>query len=76
MCQKHQSQLAQSSLSYSTGFSILEQGWGTYPSFHIPSGLFCGPPGQQSQQFCKFSFVCWLLLGLVFGARLGDPFVC
>ena len=25
-------------------------------SFHFPSDLFCGPPGQQSQQFCRFSF--------------------
>ena len=37
-------------------FSILYQGRGTYPSFHFPSDLFCGPPGQQSRQFCRFSF--------------------
>ena len=63
LCQKHQSQLAQLSLSCSTAFSMLYQGRGTYPSFHTPSYLFCGPPGQQSRQFCKFSsffFFCWL----------------
>ena len=37
-------------------FLILWQGRGTYPSFHFPSDLFCGPPGQQSQQFYRFSF--------------------
>ena len=26
------------------------------PSFHILSISFCGQPGQQSPQFCKFSF--------------------
>ena len=31
---------------------------------------------QQSRQFFKFSFFCWLLLGLVFWPRLGDPSVC
>ena len=25
-------------------------------SFALSFGLFCGPPGQQSRQFCKFSF--------------------
>ena len=30
------------------------------------SVFFCGQPGQQSRQFCKFSFFCWL----------GDPCVC
>ena len=43
--------------------------------FHFPSDLFCGPPRQQSQQFCRFSFFCWLLLGLVFWPGLGDPFL-
>ena len=38
------------------------------------SVLFCGPPGQQSRLFCKFSFFffcCWLLLrsGLLAGIR-------
>ena len=27
-------------------------------SFHFPSELFYGPPGQQSKQFYKFSFFC------------------
>ena len=53
-------------------FLIPWQGRGTYPSFHFISVLFCGQPGQQSRQFCKFSFFCWLLLGLVFWPRLGD----
>ena len=59
-------------------FSIPWQSRGTYPSFHFLSVLFCGQPGQQSRQFCKFSFFCggWLLLGLVFWPRLGDSFVC
>ena len=34
--------------------------------FKILSVLLCGQPGQQSRQFCRFSFFfCWLLLGLV-----------
>ena len=37
-------------------FSIPWQNRGTYSSFHILSVLFCGQPGQQSRQFCKFSF--------------------
>ena len=41
------------------------QGRGTYPSFHILSVLFCGQPGQQSRQFCKFSF--FLLIIIRFG---------
>ena len=65
MCLTHQSQLAQSLLSCSTAFSILQQGQGTYLSFHVPSNLFCGPPGQQSRQFYKFSF--FLLIIMRFG---------
>ena len=30
--------------------------WGTYSCFLILSVLFSGQPGQQSRQFCKFSF--------------------
>ena len=37
-------------------FSIPWQGLGTYPSFHFLSVLFCDQPGQESRQFCKFSF--------------------
>ena len=49
--------------------------------FSLSSDLFCGPPGQQSRLFCKFSFFCcccccWLLWGLVFWPRLGDLCVC
>ena len=38
-------------------FSFPWQCPGTYRSFHILSVLFCGQPGQQSRQFCKFSFL-------------------
>ena len=45
--------------------------------FHILSVLFYGQPGQQSRQFCKFSFFFyWLLWGLVFWPRFGDLCVC
>ena len=44
--------------------------------FHFPSDLFYCPPRQQSQQFCRSSFFCWLLWGLVFWPGLADPFVC
>ena len=37
-------------------FLIPWQGRSTYPSFQILSVLFCSQPGQQSRQFCKFSF--------------------
>ena len=57
-------------------FSIPLQGQGIYPSFHFLSLLLCGQPGQQSQQFCKFSIFCWLLLGLFIWPRLGILFVC
>ena len=43
-------------------FSILLQVRSTYPSFHILSVLFCGQPGQQSRQFCKFSFFLLLII--------------
>ena len=33
-----------------------------YSSFHILSVLFCGQPGQQSPQFCKFSFFFSLII--------------
>ena len=59
-------------------FSISSQGRGTYPSFHFFPILFCGPQEKQSRQFCNFSFFfcCWLLLGLVFWPKFGDPCVC
>ena len=43
-------------LMFHSFFSILLQGRSTYPSFHFPSDLFCGPPGKQSLQFCTFTF--------------------
>ena len=43
-------------------FSILLQGRGTYPSFHILSVLICGQPGHQSRQFCKFSFFMLIII--------------
>ena len=38
------------------------KGRGSYPSFHILSVLFCSQPGQQSPQFCKFSFFFLLII--------------
>ena len=38
--------------------------------------LLYGHSGQQSPQFCKFSFFYWLWSGLVVWPILGDPFVC
>ena len=43
-------------------FSILKQGRGTYLSFHILSVLFCFQPGQQSRQFCRFSFLLLIII--------------
>ena len=65
MCQRHQSQLVQLSLSCSTAFSILLQGRDTYPSFHILSILFCGQPGLQSRQFCRFSIFFFFFFLLI-----------
>ena len=39
------------------GFLVLIQDLGIYPSFRFLLILFCGPPGQQSSQFGRFSFV-------------------
>ena len=47
---------------YSFFFSILLQGQGTYLSFHILLVLFCGLPGQQNRQFCRFSFVLLIII--------------
>ena len=58
---------------FHSSFPILLQSRGIYPSFYILSVLFCGQPGQQSWQFCKFPlFCCWLLYVLIFWSRLGD----
>ena len=46
-----------------------------YLSFFLLSFSFI-LPGQQSQQFCKFSSFFLLLWGLVLWPRLGDPCVC
>ncbi len=43
-------------------FLILQQSRVTYLSFHFPSELFCGPPGQQSRQFYKFSFFLLIII--------------
>ena len=55
--QKHQSRLLWLPSSCSIVFKIPWQGRGIYPSFLFLSVLFCGHPGQQSPQFCKFSFL-------------------
>ena len=46
-------------------------GRGTYPFFHIPSDLFCGPLGQQRRQFWKLSFFLLIIVrsGLLAGIR-------
>ena len=51
-------------------FSIPLQGWGTYPSFHILSVLFCGEEGQQSLQYCKFSFFLLIIIRSGFLAEI------
>ena len=51
-------------------FTIPLQGRGTYPSLHILSVLFCGQPGQQCRQFCKFSFFLLLLLLIIIRSGL------
>ena len=53
------------------------QAWSRYLCFFslFFSILLDGQLGEQSPRFCKFSFSCWLLLGLVVWPRLGDPFV-
>ena len=56
-------------------FSILQQGRGTYISFHILSALFCGQPEQQSRQFCRFSFLLLIIIRSIFWPRVGDTFV-
>ena len=44
----------------------------TYPCFHILSVLFCGHPGQQSRQFCRFSFLFFLLLIIIRSGLLAE----
>ena len=41
-----------------------------HPSFHILSVLFCGQPGQQSPQFCSFSFSSSILILSWFGSYI------
>ena len=43
-------------------FSNPCQGRGTYPSFHFHSVLYCDQPGQQSPEFCKFSFFLFIII--------------
>ena len=71
----HQLQLALPSLSCSAVISVLQQGPGTYLSFCFLSDLPCDHPEEQNPQFGKFSFSCWLLLGLIVWPKFGDPFV-
>ena len=42
----------------------------TYPSFHFPSDLFCDQLGQQSQQFCRFSFFLLIIIRSGFLAEI------
>ena len=57
LCQKHQSQLVQSTLSCSLVSSILSPGRDTCPSFHILSVLFCGKPGSTVDNFAGSLFL-------------------
>ena len=51
------------------------QGPGTHPFFfRYLLILLCGQPKQQSPQFRKFSFSCWLLQGLVVSAADDEDF--
>ena len=62
LTQEHQLQLVLSSLSGYTAFSNPLQGRSTYPSFHILLISHIGPLGQQSPQFCKFSFLLFIII--------------
>ena len=55
--------------------SLAWSGYLSLLSFFFLSILVCSQPEQQSPQFGKFSFSCYLLLGLVVWPRLGHPFV-
>ena len=51
-------------------FNSLARSRCTYPFFHFPSDLFCGPPGQQSRQLYRFSFFFIIMRsGLLAGIR-------
>ena len=56
-------------------FSIPWQGRDTYLSFSFLSILLCGQLEQQSPNFDKFHFSCWLLQDLIVLPYLGNPFV-
>ena len=56
-------------------FLIPWQGFGTYSSFYFLSVLLLDQLGQQTPQFCKFSFFFFFFVDY-FWPRLGDPFVC
>ena len=70
-----QSQLLSQSLSCSTVLTVPKQGPGTYLSFRFLSVLLCGQLEWLSSLYGRFSFLCWLSLGLVVWSGLGDPFV-
>ena len=53
-------------------FNSLARSW--YLSFFLFSFNFI-LRSAGTAKFCKFSFLCWLLYGLIFWPRLGDPFV-
>ena len=69
-----QLQLLSPSPSCSVVFSVLLPGLGTYLSFCFLSIVTCGQLERQSSLFTRFSFCCWLSLGLVVWlSRLDDP---
>ena len=54
---------------------VLQQGLDINLSFCFLLILLCGLLRGQYPLFSRFSFFCWLSLGLVIGLRLGDLFI-
>ena len=66
LCQEHQLQLNNNNnnirhFHVPQFFQFPSKGPGTYLPFHFLSILLCSQPGQQSPQFCKFSFLLLLI---------------
>ena len=76
MCQKHQSQLVQSSLPCSTAFQFSSKVEVLIPFFYIILVLFCGQLGQQRRQFCKLSAFFFFVNEYKVWSSGRDPCVC
>ena len=70
----HQLQLISPSISFSIGFSVLQQSLRTYLSFRFLSVLSCGQPERQRQLFGRFSFsfLFFLFLMIKRSCRLAE----